>query len=103
MISRARRATCSAIDPVIREVGGTGSFVVLYCRECDWDIAARSHTQRGLDALVVEHELLTDHEITSVWIDRDGGQDRDRRLRVSTAFWPRLPESSTGDAPASGR
>jgi hypothetical protein len=46
-------------------------LIVIYCLECKWDASADHHTQTELDVLTTEHELITEHEIGSVWIPRD--------------------------------
>jgi hypothetical protein len=46
-------------------------LIVIYCLECEWDASADHHIQTELDVLTTEHELITAHEIGSVWIPRD--------------------------------
>lgn len=67
-------------------------LVVMYCLECDWDVSTWSHTRTGLDVLTVEHELIAEHEIGSVWIR----QERDDQLRASSDLWQRNQNGMSG-------
>ena len=68
-------------------------LIVMYCLECEWDGPARDRPQIELEVLTLEHELITGHDIASVWLQ----QNRDRQLQVASSFWNRNEDASLGD------
>jgi hypothetical protein len=68
-------------------------LIVMYCLECEWDAPGRDRPQTELEVLTLEHELITGHEIASVWLQ----QDRDRQRQVASSFWNRHEDEPPED------